>query len=179
MKKLYKSEKDIMVAGVLAGIAEYFNGDPTIFRLAYVVLALITGIFPCVLAYILACLIIPNHSEDYGHTDTAQSEPEHDPVVPTTPETQTEPPTPSKDLFRVAEEEMHAKPEADIPSPVPPHVEGELKKPNWPNIGDMKKADVAHEEILSTDEHEPETATLDSLLDYDDDSLGLDDLIDE
>ena len=29
MKRLYKSNKDIMIAGVCAGIAEYFNVDPT------------------------------------------------------------------------------------------------------------------------------------------------------
>ena len=35
-KKLYKSRDNRMISGVCAGIAEYFNMDPTIIRLAWV-----------------------------------------------------------------------------------------------------------------------------------------------
>ncbi len=38
-KKLYKSSTDKKIAGVCGGIAEYFNIDPTLVRLAWVVLA--------------------------------------------------------------------------------------------------------------------------------------------
>ena len=36
MKKLYKSNTDKVFAGILGGIGEYFDIDPTILRLAYV-----------------------------------------------------------------------------------------------------------------------------------------------
>ena len=35
-KKLYRSRKDRMICGVCAGIAEYFNIDPTLIRLGLV-----------------------------------------------------------------------------------------------------------------------------------------------
>lgn len=39
-KRLYRSRRDVMIAGVCGGIAEYFDVDPTIVRLIAVVLIL-------------------------------------------------------------------------------------------------------------------------------------------
>ncbi|HEX6989089.1 MAG TPA: PspC domain-containing protein [Bacillota bacterium] len=55
-KRLYRSRKDTMIAGVAAGMAEYFHLDPTVVRLAWVLL-LFAG--PGLPAYLLAALIIP------------------------------------------------------------------------------------------------------------------------
>lgn len=57
MKRLYKSNKDQKIDGVCAGIAEYFNIDPTLVRLAAVVFCLLGG--SGVLAYIVAMIVIP------------------------------------------------------------------------------------------------------------------------
>lgn len=46
-----------MLAGVCGGIAEYFNIDPTVIRLAWVLFSLCGG--SGVLAYIIAAIIIP------------------------------------------------------------------------------------------------------------------------
>ena len=46
-----------MLAGVCGGIAEYFNVDPTIIRLAWVLFSVAGG--SGVLAYIIAAIIIP------------------------------------------------------------------------------------------------------------------------
>ncbi|GAG12223.1 unnamed protein product, partial [marine sediment metagenome] len=40
-KKLYRSEKDSMIAGVCGGIAEYFDVDPTLIRLLTVIFVLL------------------------------------------------------------------------------------------------------------------------------------------
>lgn len=48
-----------MIAGVLAGIADYFNMDPTIVRILYVVLSIASIGFPGLLAYIIMWIIIP------------------------------------------------------------------------------------------------------------------------
>ncbi len=56
-KKLYKSNKDKMIDGVCAGVAEYFNIDPTLVRLATVVLSCAVG--SGILAYIVCAIIIP------------------------------------------------------------------------------------------------------------------------
>lgn len=58
MKKLYRSSVDKMICGVCGGLAEYFNIDSTIVRLATVVLACVS-LGTCVLAYIVAAIIIP------------------------------------------------------------------------------------------------------------------------
>ncbi len=59
MKKLYRSKNDSRLAGVLGGLGEYFEVDPTLIRLAYVVFTLTTGFFPGLVGYFLAILIIP------------------------------------------------------------------------------------------------------------------------
>lgn len=56
-KKLYRSDENKMLAGVCGGIAEYFDVDPTLIRLAWVVFSLLGG--SGLLAYILAAIIIP------------------------------------------------------------------------------------------------------------------------
>lgn len=59
MKKLYLSSTDKKICGVCGGIAEYFGIDSTLVRLVWILLSLFTAGFPGLLAYIIACLIIP------------------------------------------------------------------------------------------------------------------------
>lgn len=58
-KKLYRSEKNKVLAGVLGGLGEYLGIDPTVLRLIYLLLTVFTGFFPGIIAYILAIFIIP------------------------------------------------------------------------------------------------------------------------
>lgn len=58
-KKLYRSSENKIVAGILGGVAEYFDIDPTLLRLAFVLLVVITGFFPGVVLYIIAIFIVP------------------------------------------------------------------------------------------------------------------------
>ncbi|TCS74185.1 phage shock protein C (PspC) family protein [Effusibacillus lacus] len=51
-----------MIAGVCGGIAEYFDVDPTVVRVAYVLLSILTAAFPGILVYLLLILIIPNEN---------------------------------------------------------------------------------------------------------------------
>lgn len=59
-KKLYKSDNK-MVCGVCAGIAEYFNIDPTLVRLL-TVFFMFAGVGSGLIAYIVAAVIIPDRS---------------------------------------------------------------------------------------------------------------------
>ena len=59
-KRLYRSESNRMLCGVCAGIAEYFNLDPTLIRLAWALFCVLGGSGG--LAYILAAIIIPPES---------------------------------------------------------------------------------------------------------------------
>ena len=60
-KRLYRSNENKMLAGVCGGIAEYFNIDPTLVRLGWVLFCAMGG---CgFLAYIIAAIIIPRRPE--------------------------------------------------------------------------------------------------------------------
>jgi len=59
MKQLVRSKKNRVVAGVCGGIGEYFDVDPNLVRLAFVILTIITSILPGVLIYAVAWLILP------------------------------------------------------------------------------------------------------------------------
>lgn len=58
MKKLIKSSNR-KLCGVCGGIAEYFDVDPTVIRLLWVVLCLFAG--SGILAYIVAAIIMPEN----------------------------------------------------------------------------------------------------------------------
>ena len=57
-KRLYKSNSDKKLAGVCGGLAEYFDVDSTIIRLAWVLFTLAGG--AGLLAYIIAAIVMPN-----------------------------------------------------------------------------------------------------------------------
>lgn len=56
-KRLYRSKKEKMIAGVCGGMAEYFNIDPTLVRLGCVIFGLTFG--TGLLAYIICAFVIP------------------------------------------------------------------------------------------------------------------------
>jgi len=58
-KKLLRSKKHRMIAGVCGGIGEYFGVDPTPIRLLWVLVTLFSGLFPGVIAYLIAWMIMP------------------------------------------------------------------------------------------------------------------------
>lgn len=48
-----------MIAGVVGGLARYFGFDPTIARVIYVILSIISAAFPGILVYLLLWLVMP------------------------------------------------------------------------------------------------------------------------
>ena len=56
-KRLYKSSTDKKVCGVCGGIANYFDVDPTVIRLIWVIFTLVGG--SGLIAYIIAAIIMP------------------------------------------------------------------------------------------------------------------------
>lgn len=60
-KRLYKIDEGKMLDGVCGGIAEYFNIDPSLVRLAWILFSACGG---CgILAYIIAAIVIPRKSD--------------------------------------------------------------------------------------------------------------------
>ncbi|MCQ2146800.1 MAG: PspC domain-containing protein [Bacteroidales bacterium] len=60
-KRLYRSRTNSMIGGICGGLGEYFNIDPTIFRLIllFTLFSAGVGIFP----YLIALLVIPKEPE--------------------------------------------------------------------------------------------------------------------
>ena len=61
-KRLHRSRRDRVVAGVCGGLGEYFGVDPTVVRLAFVAVALAGG--ASVLAYIVLAIVLPEATGD-------------------------------------------------------------------------------------------------------------------
>lgn len=62
-KKLYRNTDDRKIAGVCSGIADYLDVDPTVIRLAWILLVCCAGVG--VVAYIIAALVIPSDMKNY------------------------------------------------------------------------------------------------------------------
>ncbi|MDD6265425.1 MAG: PspC domain-containing protein [Clostridia bacterium] len=60
-KRLYKSNKNRMLAGICGGIAEYFDFDPSLVRLGWILFCALGG--SGILAYIIASIVIPRNPE--------------------------------------------------------------------------------------------------------------------
>lgn len=56
-KKLYRSQKERMIAGVCGGLAEYFNVDPSWVRLLFILFFFLGG--SAFLVYLIMWLIVP------------------------------------------------------------------------------------------------------------------------
>ena len=62
-RKLRRSRSNKMIAGVIAGVAQYFGFDVTLTRVLYVILSTLSIAFPGILVYILLWVIMPEEGE--------------------------------------------------------------------------------------------------------------------
>ena len=60
VNRIHRSENDKMIAGVAAGLAEYFNIDPVFMRLIFVIVFLAGG--SGILIYIVLWIIMPKET---------------------------------------------------------------------------------------------------------------------
>lgn len=58
-KKLYRSPKDGILLGISSGLGHYFDKDPVLVRLIFVVLFFVTGYWPMLVAYAVLFFVIP------------------------------------------------------------------------------------------------------------------------
>ena len=65
-RKLYRSQTDRKVAGVCGGLAEYFNVDPTLIRVLFIVLAVCGG--AGLVLYLAMWIVVPDASKA-SHAD--------------------------------------------------------------------------------------------------------------
>lgn len=62
-RPLRRSRANRQIAGVVGGLAEYFGVDPTLLRVAYVVISIVSAAFPGILVYVLLWLLVPEADE--------------------------------------------------------------------------------------------------------------------
>ena len=78
MKKLYRSSSDQMIAGVCSGLADYFEVDPAIIRLAFVLLFFVgSGGF---WVYIILWIVMPLESQHPAGDVEVKSKPAEKPL---------------------------------------------------------------------------------------------------
>jgi phage shock protein C len=61
-KRLYRARKERMIFGICGGLGKYFGIDPTLVRLAFIILMLFPGFIPF-WVYIIMALIIPEEPQ--------------------------------------------------------------------------------------------------------------------
>lgn len=59
--RLTRSTTDRMIAGVCGGLAEYFDLDPTLVRVGFVLLSILSAAFPGLIVYIILAFVVPEH----------------------------------------------------------------------------------------------------------------------
>ena len=59
MPKLYRSATNQKIAGICGGLAEIYNVDANLVRLAVVFLGLVTQVVPVVVTYLVAWMLLP------------------------------------------------------------------------------------------------------------------------
>jgi phage shock protein PspC (stress-responsive transcriptional regulator) len=58
-KRLYKSDKNRVFAGICGGLGEYFDIDPVLLRLVWLLVVIFTGVVPGLVAYLIASFVVP------------------------------------------------------------------------------------------------------------------------
>ena len=72
MDRLYRSVDDRILAGVAGGMAEVWDLDPSIVRLAWVILTPVTAGF-AIVVYVILAIVVPEGPMPFGETPAAQS----------------------------------------------------------------------------------------------------------
>lgn len=69
-KKLYRSEKEKIIAGVAGGLGEYFDIDPVIVRIVFILLTLLHG--AGIIIYIALALVVPRQGAEEKLKEVAE-----------------------------------------------------------------------------------------------------------
>ena len=63
MKKLRTIRQGRVLAGVCTGLGEYFDTDPVLFRIIWVLIAIPTAVLGALIAYLVVTLLIPSQDK--------------------------------------------------------------------------------------------------------------------
>jgi phage shock protein C len=68
-KRLYRSSHNRVFLGVCGGMGEYFNTDPVIIRVIAVIITVLTGFLPGIIAYVIIALVIPQEGSTVSNPE--------------------------------------------------------------------------------------------------------------
>jgi phage shock protein C len=58
-RRLRRSPDQKLIGGVIGGLAEYFDRDPTLLRLLYFLISVLSAAFPGIFVYLILWVIVP------------------------------------------------------------------------------------------------------------------------
>jgi phage shock protein PspC (stress-responsive transcriptional regulator) len=61
-RPLRRSRSNRMIAGVVGGMAEHFGLNPTVLRIVYVLVSILSAAFPGIIVYLVLWLLVPQES---------------------------------------------------------------------------------------------------------------------
>jgi len=61
---LYRSRRHRMIAGVCGGLADWLGWSPTMVRVLYVIVSVVSAAFPGILVYIILWIAMPEASSE-------------------------------------------------------------------------------------------------------------------
>jgi phage shock protein C len=64
-RRLYRSSTDRWIGGVAAGVADYFDIDPLVVRILWIVVAIFTALIPAAIVYIVMLIVVPEEPADW------------------------------------------------------------------------------------------------------------------
>jgi len=84
-ERLYRSVDDRVIAGVCGGLAVRFALDPSLVRILWVVVAIVTGLFPLLILYVIMAVVVPEEPGGFAGVGPSPTPPDADvsPVDPT------------------------------------------------------------------------------------------------
>ncbi len=59
---LHRSRSHRVIAGVCGGLAQWLGWDPTVIRLLYVIVSIVSAGFPGILVYVILWVLMPEKS---------------------------------------------------------------------------------------------------------------------
>ncbi len=59
MKKLHRSKENKIIFGIIGGIGEYMDVDPSLLRVVFLLVFFLTAGIPCLLFYFFSTLVVP------------------------------------------------------------------------------------------------------------------------
>ncbi|HYN47663.1 MAG TPA: PspC domain-containing protein [Candidatus Nanopelagicales bacterium] len=74
--RLYRSVDDRVIAGVCSGLAVRFALDPSLVRILWVVVAIVTGVFPLLVLYVIIAAVVPEEPGGFAGVGPSPTPPD-------------------------------------------------------------------------------------------------------